>query len=258
MLRDLSHLPLSVRIKRATFGLTMLVVFVLMGVQLAFAVIEIPDAQERAHRGALQVLGESLEADLKNQTADLAELSRSSLVWTSLSDSTGRDAYLRPFLESRQRGGATPLTLLVDYRGRPLLGGLPAELDEGVLRKTVNDAIASRDARLVVTEREGRSVLLAAYPVLYPYTQDAIGALVGVIAIGDLFRHRATGLDADIGAVLMQGDRPLLELSGDGGTSLRARRYFPVERAIQLEQSLSGAPLRVSLFANENPWLAPA
>ena len=252
------HLPLSVRIKRASFSLTMLVVLVLMGVQLGFAVIEIPEAQERAHRGALQVLAASLEADLRNQTENLNELSRSPLVWTSLSDSTGRDAYLRPFLESRKSSsGAAPVTLVVDYRGRPLLGDLPSELDAGVFSRTVSESLTARAPRMIVTERAGRAVLLAAYPVLYPYTQDAIGALVGVIAVGDLFRRRATGLGEDIGAVLLQGERPLLELSGDGGTSLRERRYFAVERGLQVEPALDGAPLRISLFANDNPWLEP-
>ena len=94
---------LEVRIRRTSFALTMIAIATLLLVMLALTLEEIPDERSRAHQAAASVLGETLAGDVNNQFGNLRALSRSSLVWTSLTDSAGRDVYLRPFLEARAR-----------------------------------------------------------------------------------------------------------------------------------------------------------
>ena len=93
--------PLADRIRRASFALTLGVIGTVVAVMIGIALFEIPEDREEAHQAAIGVLGGTLAGDLDNQLSNLRELSRSPLVWTSLSDSAGRDASLKPFLAAR-------------------------------------------------------------------------------------------------------------------------------------------------------------
>lgn len=259
------RLPLAVRIKRTAFGLTMLVVVSLMAVFLTLTLFEIQDRERRAHQSAVQVLGETISTDLQNQLSDLKDLSQSPLVWTSLSDSAGREAYLRPFLESRSRGPEGQPTLLLDYRARLAVGEWQGNVDPAVIQTVVTQAIASNQSQLVLARGQEQTVLLAVYPIIYPSTQDAIGAIGGVIDIEGMFRRRATGLVQDKGVELLQGARVLIHLDRqphrppDSATASNSRQtnYFPVGFDLRLPQAVQGGDLSLRVFALDNPWIEP-
>lgn len=119
-------LPLALRVAQASFGLTMLTVAALFAVFMLLTLAEIPGNTRKANENAGSVLAEAIVTDVNFVLGDLGALSRSSLVWTSLSDSTGRELYLKPFLETRSHGAAETGVVLADYRGRVVLGK-PAE-----------------------------------------------------------------------------------------------------------------------------------
>ena len=254
------RLPLAVRIKRTAFGLTMAVIAILVAVLMAMTLAEIPENQRRANQSTVNVLGETISTDINNQLGDLADLSKSSLVWTSLSDSAGREAYLRPFLEARSRGPEAQPTLLLDYRARLVVGEWPEQMDPAVLQGMVEGVIAERQPRLVLTRWQGRVQLLAAYPILYPYTQDAIGAISGLIDLDALFRRRASGLIEDKGVEMVQGTQPLAELHGQQdmlGRDDGLAHHFPVGFDLKLALPAEGGDLRLRVFATDNPWIEP-
>jgi len=95
----------------------MFIIITLGSVMLGITVLEIPKNQNQLHRTNLAVLGDVLSSDINNEIEDLRVLSQSPLVWTSLTDSAGRDAYLKPFLESRASVPHGLSAMLVDYRG---------------------------------------------------------------------------------------------------------------------------------------------
>jgi hypothetical protein len=97
---------LAVRIKRAAFAMTMVTVIGLGGALLALAISEIPANRIKANEMAVNVIGEVISGDIRNQFGNLRQLSLSSLAWTALTDSAGRDAYMKPFLRSREQEAA--------------------------------------------------------------------------------------------------------------------------------------------------------
>lgn len=243
---------LEVRIRRTSFALTMIAIATLLLVMLALTLEEIPDDRGRAHQAAVSVLGETLAGDINNQFGNLRALSRSSLVWTSLTDSAGRDVYLRPFLEARASAGDGMPVTLSDYRGRLLLGELPASLDATQVAQTIARAMEERKPQLRVLGAPGEPMMLAVFPVLYPYSNDAIGALSGSIDIARLLRLRTMSLPTETGVELLLDQQPLLAINPKPLT-----RHFPERFALRLGEGVTDGAMALKLYAYDNPWIAP-
>ena len=250
--RESPQAPLAEKIKRAAFAMTMLTIVSLWGVMFAMTLLEIPDTQREANRNAVTVVGEVLSGDLENALGDLARLSRSSLVWTALTDSTGREAYLKPFLGSRERERGGAGMLLVDYRGRRVLGEPPEGVDPGRLDATAREVLQDRRPRVLVSAVPDRPLLVAVYPVLFPYTQEAIGALVGTVALQDLFARRTGRLGSGIGVELMHRDAALMSAGTEAGG-----RHFPTDFPLRIEHLVDDGQLSLRLYATRDPWVGP-
>jgi signal transduction histidine kinase len=243
--------PFAERIQRAAFAMTMLIVVVLGGIFLFFRLYEIPTEQGAAHRNAANMIGEILSGDIDNQLGDLRQLSQSSLVWTALTDTAGREAYLKPFLAAREKEAGHGALLLLDYRGRPVIGTLPAGFDATAMQRLVTTALADRRAGLIIAPGQ-QAHMLAAFPILYPYSQEAIGVLAGTIDLSTMFRKRATALGDQLGVDLLHESRLI-----DSTAAAGAARHFPVEYPLNLAGPLDGAQLKVALYATANPWVKP-
>ncbi|MBK7661078.1 MAG: response regulator [Betaproteobacteria bacterium] len=250
LLRD--DLRLGTRIRHFAFALTMLVVVALGGALLALALIDIPAIERKSNQDAATVVGQVLALDLRNRLAGVRQLGHSSLVWTALTDSAGREAYLKPFLRSlEQSAGATPVEML-DYRGRTVATNMPAGIERGRFAPFVSAALADRRARIAVDPAPDGTLLYAVYPVLAPYTHEAIGALVGVIRLKAMLDERVENFGAARSADLLQGDRLVLSQGGHSGA-----RHFGVSIELPLGEPIEGGPLRLSVHSNENPWVVP-
>jgi diguanylate cyclase (GGDEF)-like protein/PAS domain S-box-containing protein len=99
-----------------------------------------------------------LTADLQGVTRQLGSLATSSLLWTGLTDSFGREAYLAP-LVARVNAGSGSRVLVLDYRGRRFLTPEGARAQRVIDSEPVRRAVA-----------EGR----ATYGLLAP-PADAVG-----------------------------------------------------------------------------------
>lgn len=250
---DLSNdLPLAVRIKRAAFAMTMVTVIGLGGALLALAISEIPANRIKANEMAVNVIGEVISGDIRNQFGNLRQLSLSSLAWTALTDSAGRDAYMKPFLRSReQEEGSMPIQLL-DYRGRPIVGSFPPGVDQIRFGRLVNDVLAFKRPQFFVTDNGGRALLVAAYPVEFPYSQDAIGALAGAVDLSRMVKARSAGL-GDAVAIELVYQEGMFDVRPHESES----RYFPAQFTLHFGDGIDGQPPIIQLHSNENPWLSP-
>ena len=243
-------LTLATRIKHTAFALTMLIVVTVGGVLLSIPLLETPANQKRAHHDAAQLMGEVLANDIHNQLTSVSQLSRTPMVWTALTDSTGREAYLRPFLSARKKDDSSHAVQLVDYRGRQVLGELPNGVEQTTVQNMVNRVLSSKHPQFMVVTQGGQAHLLAAYPVLYPYTQDAIGALVSGINLSDLFRKRVSGRSSDLGVELLHAGAPIAAIP-----ERPEAVFFPAQFELNPGERLEGGALSLQAYSTANPWL---
>ncbi|HEY6093699.1 MAG TPA: sensor domain-containing diguanylate cyclase [Gallionellaceae bacterium] len=244
--------PLEDRIKRMAFTMTMLIVILLVGVMLTLTLLDIPSSQKKSNLSNVSFIGEVLSADIKNQVNHVRQLSQSSLVWTALTDSAGRDAYLRPFMQDQAKSSGNIPMQLLDYRGRPVLGGLPAAMDASQLSDMAGKVIAEKKPHFVVTANQGQPRLLALFPVIFPYTQESIGVLLGEINLSELFQRRSAGLTRDLGLEMLHQEHTIATHAG-----LANSVYYPARYDLALDDGMEGGALALKLYATSNPWLFP-
>ena len=184
---------------------------------------------------------------------DLATLSRSSLVATALTDSGGRDAYLRPFLEERARGAEGDFVLF-DYRGRMIFSttqepGRMRLADEVAAALTADGTAGARAARLIRTE--AGATLVAGFPVQFAYSRDVIGVLVRVIPVAALFDRISEEI----------GDAVSLVVTSDGETVFSdADADGPRGRVYRLDVPAGGGVMKISyeIGFRTNPFIRQA
>lgn len=246
-------LPLETRIKRMAFSLAMLTILLLGGVLMLFlTLIDIPNSQQQNHLNNVRIIGEALSSDIGNQLNSIRQLSHSSLVWTSLTDSAGREAYLRPFMQDQAKNSGNIPMQLLDYRGRPVLGDIPSTMQTKQLSDLINKVISENRPRFTVIENNSTPLLLALFPIIYPYTQESIGVLVGETDLSELFKKRSSGLGPELGLEMTHQGRKIT-LHSHGATSI----YFPVQFDLGIDADIEGGPLTLRLYATNNPWLIP-
>ena len=92
------------------------------GLSLLFSLSAIPRAGEQANRQALQLFATQVGARIEGHEQAIRSIAGSTLVWTAISDSYGREAYLRPFLNDQEKTLGGHHLQLLDYRGRRIYG----------------------------------------------------------------------------------------------------------------------------------------
>ena len=249
---------LASRIQRAAFLLAVLMAGSLVATSLLLQTRNLLDSIHVAHETTLQVLANELRSQLDATAHEAHFLSQSSLVWTALTDSAGRDSYLSPYLRSQQEKNALHSFTLLDYRNRYIAGSrrlldAPPHGAGGARPEIAALLAQARDqgrpaARVLAQDRR----LLMAFPVLYPVTRDVIGILVAELDLARLIQSRASTL----------GDRLGLALALDGH-ELQVYPAVPMHRHLSLSTRIAAREIRdlyrfdLELFARRSPWVAP-
>ena len=160
---------------------------------------------ETQHQHALVLT--KVGTELTNTSAELQSLATASVVWTGLTDSFGREAYLEPLLARFNRGNERRLILL-DYRGRLLMapgGANPAPMID---LPEVKDAVREgRDAVGVHPDADGTIHLFLVRRVMSPVSPSPVGYLV--VSLDALFLVKDLHLDPDIDLSFSLGGGPL-------------------------------------------------
>lgn len=243
---------LSLQIQHLAFALTMLIVLCLGGGLLALNLHDLPRSREKAHQDAVTVIGTVLSADIQSQLGNLRQLAENPLTWTALTDSAGRDAYLKPFLIARDRLPQSRPAELLDYKGRHVLGKLDDTIDEAQRSSLVSAVLSQREERLTVLGSRSSACLLVGVPVLFPYSRDVVGVLVSTIDLAELVRLRTALLSPELGVDLIHQQRSLL-----GDELPPEPRYLPADFSLDVPLPPGVPPLVVSLFSVGNPWILP-
>ena len=239
------NLPLTVRFQWAAFTLTMLVVLVIGATSLLLSAWEIPQNEREAHARLARQIGLQLASQVGNSIANVRKLSGTSLVWTALTDSTGREAYLQPLLSG---ASGYPL-MLVDYRGRPVAGALGDDLPAAHIQALAARTLDTGKPQFVVPA--GQPILLSAYPVFFPNSQEVIGVLMGAFKLDAEFRKHAAGLDPDLGIELWYGGQRVLAHAPGSYP-----KHFPMRHEITLRDA-PDADMQLAAFSINRSWIRP-
>jgi PAS domain S-box-containing protein len=243
---------LAARFERAAFGITMAVVLVLGGISLFLAILEIRGNERYVHRNAAQLIGERLSGDLIHQIDSLQALARTPLMWTALTDSVGREAYLKPYLADRQSGEPALALALLDYRGRLVTGEAPVERLSELMQEAVGQVLRTQVARFDVLGGTNPE-LLVSFPIRFPYTKDVIGILFGRLDLQRMLQRATLGVSTEHGISLLGSDGAvLLRTAGPD-----AKHYFPEYFRLQHPEFPAAYALQLEFYSVEDSFLAP-
>ena len=243
-------LSLERRIQRAAFWLATLVICLL---GLVIGVNEVVTARQnlaQSYHASLSILVGDLQSVTNRQVDALRELSNSSLVWTAITDTVGREAYLRPFLRnlSASDSGLKHVALL-DYRGRPISGD-PKTLDASrpFVAHVVEHVLKEGVGTLHLEETRGLHILLG-FPVRYPYTDEVIGVLVSEPPLLDELAERAQSLNEELGFSVRLNGKEIFTSTPDD-----AERHVAVSQKFSHPELPGLYEFEVTLFAKQSPW----
>lgn len=192
-----------------------------------------------------QLVATKLQAELGNVNRQLESLASSSLVWTGLTDSYGRESYLKPLLARFNATGGSPYAVL-DYRGRIALGNGSPTLEQVLGSAPVRQAVqGSQAAHGIVALNGGRRVLVMVSPVIGPQTPSPVGFILAEFdpdaALADIPLHAGLtiGLAAPGGEVVGPAE-PFMPLRV---SQTLVVGQAPLRTEFRLTVARSGAPV---------------
>ncbi|MFO1414210.1 MAG: ATP-binding protein [Burkholderiales bacterium] len=243
-------LPLRVRVQRAAFLMTATTLVVIFVALTAVALVELPAVRLEANTQTATVIGAALSENLHGRLQDLGRLGRNPIMYTALTDSGERESYLKPFLASLHVGDERAPVMLLDYRGREVAGAMPPGVDAGTLRGEVTQVLSHGRQRLSVVPGQGGGLLLAAFPVTAPYTQDVIGVVMGAVDLASLLRANSAGLAEGLGVMLRFDGRPVARWPAD-----MQGEYLAVQRPVPLDPAAAVGELDLTVYSTQHPWV---
>jgi diguanylate cyclase (GGDEF)-like protein/PAS domain S-box-containing protein len=136
------------------------------------------------HHNELQqyraLIATKLSAELSAILREADSVGNSSVVWTGLTDSAGREAYLEPLLAKMNRTPHHQIDLL-DYRGRDFIlsptSGQRPRLPGATIKRTIETA----QPQTQLSSSDQGQLLLFSLPVIAPFTDSPLGILLSSI-----------------------------------------------------------------------------
>lgn len=247
-----TRMSLHRQVQVAAFTLAMVVAAAIGLTNLALAFRDLPRTAMAANDTAARLLGSNLNTSLHARVDDLHQLAESSLVSTALSDSQGRDIYLKPFLEDRNEAMKQGPLALLDYRGRFVAGKASLLADgAGESADLAREVLASGVARSRMAPGD-RPILLLGVPIFFDYTADVIGVLLGSVDLAGLLgRQTIADLDGR-GIDLRLADRAwTLWRDAEAATEV----HVPVSYRVAHPELPGLYNLELEVYSTRNPWL---
>ena len=247
-----TRMRLHRRVQAAAFTLAMVVAVAIGVTNLALALRDLPRSAMVANDTAARLLGSYLDSSLYPRIDDLRQLAESSLVWTALSDSQGRDLYIKPFLEDRNEAMDHGRLALLDYRGRFVAGEASlVEAGQGESADLVREVLGSGLATTLMGKSD-QPVLLLGVPIFYVYTNDVIGVLLGSFDLAGLLGRQSVADLVGRGVDLRVADRTwILWRDTEGATGV----YVPATYRVAHPKLPDLYALELAVYSTRNPWL---
>lgn len=241
---------LAVPIRRTAFAIAMSVALLMGAMSMTLTWLRIHQDVEDENRYTAALIAEVVASEINGEQRNLAELARSALVSSALTDSASMSSYVEPFLQARERDARGTAIALYDYLGRPLLGEARADGDP-TTRDLVIRVLQSGLADTAVLPGPD-PVLLAAYPVAAPYSGAVSAVAVGAVPIGQLLSNQASRLRPEVGFDLLYRGRNVYTARPVDGA-----RYFATEHVLPVAPSNGQSPTVLRLYRVSNPLVVP-
>ena len=175
MMSKAQSLQDQIRVKLfSIIGIFLLITSVLI---LALSVTSILIYQKRQLEQYQELVKTKIESDISSVLREANSLGTSPIVWTGLTDSAGRDAYLLPLLQRININSPHKVDLL-DYKGRDFIvsdnyaSGLRVDLP------VVKKVVATDEIHTEFTQSENGQYLLIGLPIKAPFADSALGVLL--------------------------------------------------------------------------------
>jgi signal transduction histidine kinase len=253
--RDWLESSIANRLTLAAVTLTMSVVGVVGLFAFIFGYLQIERSVHSELSAEVDLFEKRLDVSLGILQKDMAALSANTLVATGLLDSQGRETYLNPFLRDyRSPLGLAVMLSLHDFQGGAIAGNHPGGLPSFTGAPWVEDVITEGRPHAMMLPGERGTILLLAWPVLYPATGRAEGILVAELNLSTLFRNAAMQGAPRFAKHLLDkqgrhvGEPHHHETPGNG---------FLLLRTLKLEAPMSDLGLQVEVSAARWEMLAP-
>lgn len=119
-----------------------------------------------------------VSTEISGTIRDVTALASSSLLWTALTDSTGREAYLEPLLLKINQSTVHKIELL-DYRGRPVIDNRTIKLDSPRVRTLISESAKSGQPGYAMDVLDlNQTTLFTTVVVKAPFADAPLGFLL--------------------------------------------------------------------------------
>ncbi|MCD8517193.1 MAG: EAL domain-containing protein [Burkholderiaceae bacterium] len=144
------------------------------------------------------VIGARISAEISTISSALEGLATSPVLWTALTDTTDRNAYLTPLLAGLNRTDTFRFGVL-DYRGREYVVPKDFFLTQEQYQQSSSSwlEIPQLHFEVIQTDSSGLHVLMVA-PILSPMSQSIVGYAIGAYGIDRSLEQLQFGLETEI------------------------------------------------------------
>ena len=228
----------------------MLVVVTLGAVAMTTAIYSMRGNLAASQNASLKILAGSIQSTLNRQIDAMHDLSINPLVWTAISDSIGREAYLRPYLRNLNASSTGIVNIaLFDYRGRPMSGNTKfSVIEQENLKSFIEDVLRKQKPGLIV-HREGTLHAWMGFPIIYPYTEDVVGVLVGEIPLYKEFASQVNSLQEEQGFSINSSEHEIFRSS-----DRRQLRFDTISQNISHSAFPGLYQFQVQMYEFQSPW----
>jgi diguanylate cyclase (GGDEF)-like protein/PAS domain S-box-containing protein len=200
-----------------------------------------------ALNGSARQLADRVSQKVTAIDSSVAGLAANALVVNALLDSSGRSAYLQPFLRDLALPGKVRGTMtLTDHRGMALATNdtarSPSYADADWLPGLMN-----RQQPAARLSHGPQPTLLLAYPVVLPSTLMSEGALVLEISLTPMFQSAATNLPDGMSASLQSNGRLLAQGGADTGDMAGRADTVAVRAPVAADGAIGALGLEVDV-----------
>lgn len=239
------------QVQLAAFGLAMIVAAAIGVVNLALALRDLPRAAQASNDTAAHLIASYLGTILAKEVDELRNLAATSLIWTALSDSQGRDIYIKPFLDDRNQAMAHGRIALLDYKGRFVAGKAQLIVGEEVaVEELAKQVLTAGEAGSRLVE-DSKAILLVGVPIVYAYTEDVIGVMLGAYDLAGLLGRQTVADLVGRGVQLRMNDQTWTLWSGNGEqTGVFVPGFYPIAHP----ELTSLYELGIEVYSTRNPW----
>lgn len=127
---------------------------------------------------AQELVKTKVSTEVSGTIRDATALAGSSLLWSALTDSTGREAYLEPLLLKINQSVIHKIELL-DYRGRPVIDSRTISLENPKVQAVIQETVQSSQPRYAMqTLDRHQSTLFTTVVVNAPFSDSPLGFLL--------------------------------------------------------------------------------